>query len=438
MQEQSFNPWQKKIILFLSSQTISLFGSSLVQYAIMWYITLNTQSGVMMMISIICGFLPTFFVSPFAGVWADRFNRKLLIIASDTFIATSTLVLAILFLLGYDSLWLMFMVSAIRSVGTGIQTPAVGAILPQIVPEDQLTKVNATNGSIQSLVMLVSPMASGALLTIAPIEVIFFVDVVTAAIAVLIMTVLVHVPVHAKALQKQVTSYFDDALVGIRYIRDHKFIKSMFAFFAVFFFAAAPVAFLTPLQTTRTFGNDVWRLTAIEIVFSIGTMAGGILLASWQGFKNRIHTMVFSSVLIGVFTFALGVTPIFWLYLVFMAVVGLAIPLFNTPAFVLLQEKVENDFMGRVFGVLGMISSIMMPIGMLVFGPLADVIDIELMLIGTGLVMLLIGFILLCNKAIVSEGYSPITERLEEKEEEKKEEKEEGHSDRTVSTTKVE
>lgn len=404
MQELEYQSWRKKIILFLSSQTLSLFGSSLVQYAIMWYITLETKSGVMMMISIICGFLPTFFVSPFAGVWADRFSRKLLIIASDSFIAIATLIMAILFLVGYDSLWLMFVVSAIRSIGTGMQSPAVGAILPQIVPEDKLTKVNATNGSIQSLVMLVSPMASGALLTVAPIEIIFFVDVITAVAAVLIMIFLVNVPVHEKALQKQATSYLDDAMIGIRYIQNHKFVKAMFIFFAAYFFFAAPVAFLTPLQTTRTFGNDVWRLTAIEIVFSVGTMAGGVLLASWQGFKNRIHTMVFSSTLIGIFTFALGVTPVFWLYLVFMAVVGLAMPFFNTPAMVLLQEKVDNDFLGRVFGVLSMISSIMMPIGMLIFGPLADVIDIELMLVVTGVIMLLIGLILLCNKAIVREG----------------------------------
>ncbi len=416
MQEQDFHKWRKKIILFLTSQTISLFGSSLVQYAIMWYITLNTQSGVMMMISIICGFLPTFFVSPFAGVWADRFSRKLLIIASDSFIAIATLVLAAFFLLGYDSLWLMFVVSAIRSIGTGIQSPAIGAILPQIVPEDKLTKVNATNGSIQSLVMLVSPMVSGALLSIAPIEIILFVDVVTAAAAVVIMTFFVQAPIHAKAQQKHVTSYFDDALIGVKYIRNHKFVKTMFVFFAVYFFFAAPVAFLTPLQTTRTFGNDIWRLTAIEIVFSVGTMVGGILLASWQGFKNKVHTMVFSSTLIGFFTFALGVTSIFWLYLVFMAVVGLSMPFFNTPAMVLLQEKVENDFLGRVFGVLSMISSIMMPVGMLIFGPLADVIDIELMLIVTGLIMLLIGFILLSNKTIVREGYSLETEITGQKE----------------------
>ena len=97
--------WKKNTILFLVSQSISLFGSLLVQYAITWYITLKTQSGVMMTIAIICGFVPTFFVSPFAGVWADRYNRKTLIILADSMIAISTLILAILFLIGYYMVW---------------------------------------------------------------------------------------------------------------------------------------------------------------------------------------------------------------------------------------------------------------------------------------------------------------------------------------------
>ena len=116
--------WIKNIVLFLSSQTISHFGSSLVQYAIMWHITLETKSGLMMTISIICGFLPAFFLSPFAGVWADRYNRKLLIIIADSFIAIATLILAILFMFGHNYIWLLFIVMAIRSVGTGIQNPA--------------------------------------------------------------------------------------------------------------------------------------------------------------------------------------------------------------------------------------------------------------------------------------------------------------------------
>ncbi len=154
------NNWKKNIILFLTSQTISLFGTALVQYAILWHITLTTHSCVMMTIAIVCGFLPTFFLSPFAGVWADRYNRKLLIIAADSFIAVSTLVLAFLFLIGFDAIWLLFVISAIRSLGTAVHTPAVGAIIPQLVPEDKLTKVNGTNGSIQALIMLVAPMVS--------------------------------------------------------------------------------------------------------------------------------------------------------------------------------------------------------------------------------------------------------------------------------------
>jgi DHA3 family macrolide efflux protein-like MFS transporter len=401
----TMNPnWKKNITLFLVGQTISLFGSSLVQYAIMWYITLTTQSGVMMTISIVCGFLPTFFLSPFAGVWADRYNRKLLIVLSDSLIAISTLIMAILFMAGYDALWLLFLMSAIRALGTGIQTPAVGAFIPQLVPEDKLTKVNGTNGSIQAFIMLVSPMASGALLTVATIETIFFIDVITAAIAVVTLLLFLRVPVHAKALEKQTASYFSDMRQGFLYIKNHDYVKQFFLFCAFFFILAAPVAFLTPLQVARSFGDEVWRLTAIEITFSIGMMAGGIFMASWGGFANKIHTMTLSCLMIGACTFALGVIPVFWIYLVFMGLVGVAMPVFNTPSTVLLQEKVESDYLGRVFGVLGMISSSMMPLGMLVFGPISDVIQIEWLLIGTGVLLFIQGFFLVGNKVLVAAG----------------------------------
>ncbi|ALS28761.1 MFS transporter [Paenibacillus sp. 32O-W] len=411
-----YRNWKKNLTLFLASQTISLFGSSLVQYAIMWYITLNTQSGVMMTIFIICGFLPTFFLSPFAGVWADRYNRKKLIMISDSLIALSTLILAMLFLIGYDALWLLFVVSAVRALGTGVQTPAVGAFLPQLVPGDKLTKANATYGSLQSLVMLASPMLSGALMTMAPIETIFFIDVVTAAIAVSILLLFLKAPVHAKALDKQEISYFDDMRKGFAYIKNHDYVKTFFLFVAIFMILAAPVAFLTPLQVTRSFGNDVWRLTAIEITFSIGMMAGGVMMASWGGFKNRVYTMVLANLAMGVCTFALGIIPVFWLYLVVMGMIGIAMPVFNTPSTVLLQEKVEENYLGRVFGVFGMITSSMMPLGMLVFGPIADVIEIEWLLIGTGVLLVIQSLIMLGNKVLIKAG-SPLPQAQAEAEE---------------------
>lgn len=396
--------WKRNIILFLSSQTLSLFGSMLVQYAIMWYITLTTESGVMMTISIVCGFLPAFFLSPFAGVWADRYNRKMLIIFADSMIAISTLILAILFFLGYDSLVLLFVMSAIRAIGAGIQTPAVGAILPQIVPEEQLTKVNGTNGSIQAFVMLLSPMLAGALLSVASIEVIFLIDVVTAAIAVFTLLIFLKIPLHAKAAQAQTTSYLSDLKLGYTYIKNHEFLKKFFVFFAFFFVLVAPAAFLTPLQVARTFGNAVWRLTAIEIAFALGMIAGGIIIASWGGFKNKMHTMTLATLMMAVCTVAFGVVPVFWAYLIFMGIVGISMPIFNTPSMVLLQEKVEGDYLGRVFGVLGMISSSMMPLGMLIFGPLADVVKIEWLLIGTGILLFIQGFFLMGSKVLMEAG----------------------------------
>ncbi|WP_299095621.1 MFS transporter [uncultured Metabacillus sp.] len=407
--EHGYENWKKNITLFLSSQTISLFGSALVQYAMMWYVTLNTQSGMMMTLFIICGFIPTFILSPFAGVWADRYNRKKLIALSDALIATATLLLAIVFLMGYDAVWLLFLMAAIRAVGTGIQTPAVGAILPQIVPKDKLTKVNGINGSLQAINMFVAPIVSAALLSMASLEIIFFIDVVTALIAIFTLLGFLKIAQHQKAEDDQPTTYLNDFKLGITYIKNNHFLRQLFLFFGVFFVLMAPAAFLTPLQVTRSFGDEVWRLTAIEIAFSVGMMAGGGIIASWGGFKNKIHTMTLASLLMGICTFALGVVPIFSVYLIFMAVFGITAPLFNTPATVVLQEKVDENYLGRIFGVLGMISTSMMPMGMLIFGPMADVIKVEWLLVGTGVLLFILSIMLGGNRVLMEAG-KPVVE----------------------------
>lgn len=396
--------WKKDVTIFLSGQTVSLFGSLLVQYAISWYVVLRTQSGIMMTVAVICGFLPTFFLSPFAGVWADRYNRKTLIILADTGIALVTLTLAILFWLGYDALWLLFVISAIRALGTAVQTPTVGALLPQLVPGDKLMRVNATFGSIQSFIMLVCPMLSGALLAFTDIEVIFVIDVITATIAITILLLFLKVPLHAKAKEKQTGGYFSDLAEGFNYVRSHRFVRNLFIFCAVYLFFVVPSAFLTPLHVSRAFGNHVWRLTAIEVTFSVGMMLGGIIIFTWGGLRNKTHSMVLSSLVAGLATLALGVAPVFWLYLVFVWLIGLAMPFFNTPFTVLLQQKIQEDYLGRVFGLFGMLSSSIMPLGMLIFGPVADIVAIEWLLIGSGAVLFVEALFLFGNKAVIEAG----------------------------------
>lgn len=405
----SESSWKKNIAVFLSSQTLSLFGSSLVQYALMWHITLETKSGLMMTLYIVCGFLPTFFLSPFAGVWADRYDRKKLIILADALIALVTLAMAIVFLSGNKSIPLLFLAAGIRAFGSAIQHPAVGAMLPQMVPQESLTRINGINGSIQSALSLVSPIASGALLGLAGIEFIFFIDVATAALAIALLAGFLKVKPHAKALESKALpgggfSYFKDMADGFRYIREHRFLVGYFIYVGLFLWMITPAAFLTPLQTTRRFGEEVWRLTALEILFSAGMMLGGVAIAAWGGFRNRMKTMVLSNAIMALCTLALGIVGEFWLYLAIMGVFGVTIPFYNTPSMVMIQEHVEEAYMGRVFSVMTMVSTSLMPLGMLVFGPLADAMRIEILLLGTGAAMLALGAVVLGRKRLMEAG----------------------------------
>lgn len=400
--------WKKNTFLFLLSQTVSLFGSSLVQCAIMWYITINTKSGITLGIAVVCGFLPTFILSPFAGVLADRYSRKMLIIVSDSLIALSTLVLAVLFHIGYGSVVLLLIFTALRAIGMGFHTPSVNAFIPQIVPKDNLEKVNGISGSIQGMIMLLSPILGGVILTVSSIKYIFFIDIITAIIAVFILLFFLKVPVHEKAQDSKRTHYIKDLKEGIGYIRKSSYLGKFFIFYGLIYFLATPTIFLTPLEVTRSFGGDLWRLSALEATFTFGAILGSIFIMSKGGFKNRIYTIALSSFVIGITAVILGIIPrtlpVFWLLIAVWTITGIAIPLYNTPVTVMLQEKVEGDFHGRVFGILNMISSSVMPLGMLVFGPLADSVRIQWLLIGSGVLIIIQSFFFLSSKELVAAG----------------------------------
>lgn len=401
--------WKRNTVIFLTSQAISIFGSSLVQYAITWYITLATKSGIWATLSIICGFVPIFILSPFAGVWADRYNRKLLIIIADGSIALCTLIIAIVFLTGGGAIWLLLVALGIRGLGSAIQNPCVGAMLPDMVPTQHLTRVNGINGSIQALITLASPMLSGALLGLSTLEAIFFIDVGTAAAAIFIMVVFFRLPQkrpsHENAVPSAAAGYFAEFKQGISYIVRTPYLRSFFLYCLIFIFMVSPVAFLTPLHVARVYGDEVWRLTVLEVSFSVGMMVGGLVIAAWGGFRNRIWSIALAAFVMAGCTLALGFPISLVLYFALMGIFGLAMPVLNTPAQVMLQEKVDPAFIGRVFGVMTMINTGVMPLGMLLFGPLADVIDIRWLLLATGLVMLGTALVMVRDKTLINAGW---------------------------------
>ncbi|MDL2323992.1 MFS transporter [Ruminococcaceae bacterium OttesenSCG-928-A16] len=398
----------RKIVAFLTSQAISLFGSSLVQYAIMWNITLSTQSGVVLAIYSVCSFLPQIIVSLFAGVFADRYDRKKLIIIADGTIALSTLALIFLTMAGYTGLVPIYIVAAIRSLGSGVQNPAVNAILPQIVPEEKLMRVNSINGTIQSVVMLVAPAVAGAVLALGTLPQILMIDVVTAAIGIGILAVM-HIAPNPQ-MQKSANEKLDvfgDLVTGVRYTFGNFFVRRLTLYSLAANLMVVPLALFNVLFVTRAYGDSYFYLTANEIAFFVGSIIGGIVLASWGGFKNRLLTLAFGCAVFGAMGIAIGFVPPFWVYLGFMVVIGLTMPTFQTPIMVLLQEKVPGTMLGRVFSLIQIVSISVMLIGSVVFGPLFDIISIQSVMKVTGLLMLVYTAVLLLDKQFLREGFAP-------------------------------
>lgn len=378
--------WRRNITLFLSGQTVSLLGSMLVQYAVLWYLTLTYKDGIVVALTVIFGFVPQAIVSIFGGVWADRMNRKALIIAADSSIAAATLTLALLMASGNDALWLIYAALAVRSVGAGIQTPAVAALVPQLVPMSKLLRVNGINGSIQGAMMLVAPPVAALLYATVELEHILMIDVATAIVGI---AFLLAIPV-ARIVRssEEPTGYFEDLKDGMRYIRDHTFVRWLFLLFAVVMLFASAPSFLSPLMIARSFGEEVWKLTALEVSFAVGMMLGGGLIAAVGQKFSRMSLILGSLGIMAVLTVGMGLSPTLWVFLTMMFLVGVFIPAFSTPSMTVVQEVVEPERHGRVFGFWGIVGAVAMPAGMVIFGPAAQVITVEAVMVIAGLLMI--------------------------------------------------
>lgn len=393
------NKWKKNTALFLTSQTLSLFGTMLVQYAIMWHIVLKTQSGVMMTIYILVAVLPTFFTSLLGGVWADRYNKKHLINLADGSIALISLAIAISLSAGIDSIALLMIAACARALGQGVQQPAVISLIPFIVPENKLLKINGLSSSLQSGIYLLSPLVSASLMSFASLQTLFLIDVVTASIAICILYFLVKVPLtERKTENKEKTSHFTDLMDGLKHLKNQKYLLLLVVLSGLCTIFTSPLILL-PLQVTRNFGADLWRLSAVEIGQAAGMIVGGLLIGVWC-FRNKIYAIGAPSVVIGILTISFGLWTNFTPYLVCMVIFGIIWPYFSTPGVTLIQERVAPDYLGRVLSVFTMLASLAMPFGMLFSGPLADIVNINYIFIGTGTVMMFLGIIYFVSKTL--------------------------------------
>ena len=387
---QTQNNWKRKTVLFLVSQCITLFGSMIVQMSIIWYVTLKTSSGGWVATFTICSYLPQFLISFFAGVWADRYNRKKLIVLADGVITIATLIMFLVMpMISSDFVLLsaLLVISIVRSIGAGVQTPAVNAVIPHLVPAEYLMKYNGINATIQSIVQFIAPAVAGTVLSIGTFRSTLFIDIVTALIGIGLLSCIL---LPKQEVANDNISVFSEIKAGIHYSFSDKMIGKILIVYGLFILLSVPAGFMSALLVSRVYGDVYWYLTAVELVGFAGMALGGVLMGMWGGFKSRFKTFAFGLLILSIMTIGMGITPYFVLYLAMMFVYSIALTIIQTATTTIIQENAQESMIGRVFGLMGAMYSGFLPVGMAVFGPLADVLPLQWVMVGSGIALVLV------------------------------------------------
>ena len=294
----------------------------------------------------------------------------------------------------------LVVISAIRSLGTGIHTPAVNATVPQLVAEDHLMKFNGINATVQSVVQFAAPAIAGSILTWGSFRGALMLDVVTALVGIGLLSAI------AIPFEKRTDSapIFAEMQEGIRYAAKERFLGKLIMLFGLFIFLCVPAGFLATLFVSRYYGDTYFHMTLVEVIGFLGMMAGGLLISTWGGFKRHTKTLLVGMVSFGLLAILMGLANNFYVYLVLMAVYGVALTMVQTASTTLLQENSTPEMAGRVFGLFGAAYSSFMPIGMVVFGLLADRTSMRLLMVVSGCLLILMAAVMFLDKSFYQKG----------------------------------
>lgn len=365
--------WKKTFYTIWVGQAFSQLSSSILQFAIVWYLTDRTKSGIVLSLAMLVGYLPQGLLGPFIGVYIDRLNRKLLMAASDLAIAGVSLVLAFVAAAGDPPIWLILLVMLARAIGTAFHTPTLQAVTPQLVPKEELTKCAGYTQSLQSVSQILSPALAGALYSFWDLSAIIFLDVLGALTAVAFLMVC-KIPKHEGTGNTTKVHVVKEALEGWNILCRKKGMLGLVLVSSLYTIAMMPVSALFPLMSMGRFGGTSTHASIVEIIFSLGFFAGALVLGKWGGTKNKIYTIVISYIMMAVSLFGSGLLPEngYLAFCFFAWLMGVSGPFYWGMYTPLLQEKFEEKYMGRVMSITSSMRLITGPLALIISGIFAD------------------------------------------------------------------
>ena len=380
--------WKPNFLLIYAGQAVSDFSSMVLQFAIIWTLTDQTGSPMVLSGAMLVSFLPEAVIGLSAGLLIDRYSRKAIMILSDVFISFVSVLLALVYTFGSISVGLVMAVLFLRSVGSAFQRPCLQAITPQIVPKDQLARCAGYSQSIQSVSKLVSPAVAAVLYKVWGLNLFILLDVLGAAAAV------------ATLAFSSIPPVLEGERRPLRLIRD---IKEGFRILygggmlgiagigALYTSALMPVSALFPIICLSYFNGGSTGAGMVEMLFSAGVLTGALILSATGGMKNKVLTIVLAAFLMSVCLLTGGLLPPSGLY-IFAAVaffMGICAPCFWGSQTALLQQSFAEEHMGRVMAITGSIRVIASPVSLSVSGILSERFGAQLwFLVASGLTML--------------------------------------------------
>ena len=369
--------WLANFLPMFGGQIISLLGSSLVQFALVWYVTKLTGSAAVLATATTAALIPSILIGPFIGALVDRWNRKLVMILADLVVALATAVLALLFAFNLIQIWHIYLILFIRSLAGIFQGPAKTASISLMVPQEHLVRLGGVNQAVNGLTEIISPALGALLLELLPIQGVLAVDIVTAAIAILLMIFFVKVPQPKTVTGAQkVTprSLLADVKSGFNYIVTWPGLLIVILIASSINLFLAPAGNLMPLLVTDFFNGGARELAWLQAAMGIGAILGGVLLGVWGGFKRKVVTVMIGILGVSLSVIGVGLVPQdgYITAIVLAGLTGLMLSFANGSLGSLLQTKVPSEKQGRVFTVLSSMSLGLMPIGLFLSAPIAD------------------------------------------------------------------
>lgn len=370
--------WAGRFFTIWTGQAFSLFGSSLVQFALVWWLTQKTGSATVLATSTMAALLPQIILGPFAGALVDRWNRRAIMIVADATIALATVLLVYLFATGQIQVWHIYVIAAIRSLGGAFHHPAMTSSTSLMVPEKHLARVAGANQTLQGLINIFAPPLGALLLELFSTQNVLLIDIGTAMIAILTLLFITIPQPPRQALQANgtvgKTSYWHDLREGLAYVVRWKGLSGLIILAMLLNFLLVPSSSFLPLVITKIFNGGASELGWAESLFGAGIIAGGITLSVWGGFKRRIVTSFSGIIGIGLGIVLVGFVPadMFYLLLIANLLVGFAQVFANGSLMAIMQSTVTPDMQGRVFSLLMAGATAMMPLSLLIAGPISD------------------------------------------------------------------